>query len=123
MSGCVVTIDLFLADGRKLSAAGGERGARWGHSEPLAELRILVCYRPFEVVACGGTHGRAGDEKRVQPEGRQYGKEERIADCRQREVVEAGSIGFGFGHENLLNIRIERKVDFSGADIRDKTAE
>ncbi len=49
------------------------------NAERLAELPILVCDRPFKVGASGVTHGRAGDQKRVQSVGRQAGKEERIA--------------------------------------------
>lgn len=42
---------------------------------PNVELGILVRNRPFNVFVCGRTHGWAGDEKRVQPKGYQYGKE------------------------------------------------
>jgi hypothetical protein len=38
-------------------------------------LAILVCNRSFKVFVCGGTHGRTGDEKGVQPAGNQYGKQ------------------------------------------------
>jgi len=58
-----------------LVPARGECSAIRVHSELLTELAILVCNRPFKVFVCGGTHGRAGDENRVQAIGCQHGKE------------------------------------------------
>jgi hypothetical protein len=75
LSGRVIAINLLLADDRQLSAARGECSTPRAHSERLTELAILVCNRSFKVFVCGGTHGRTGDEKGVQPAGNQYGKQ------------------------------------------------
>ena len=75
LGGGIVAIDLSLPDNRQLPAARSERVRARAHSEPFAELVVLVRYRAHDLLVCGGTHGRTGDEKGVQPAGNQYGKQ------------------------------------------------
>ena len=75
LRGCVIAVDLPLANDRQFCAARGERSTPRAHSERLTELAILVCDGPFKAFVGGGTHGRAGEEKHVQPTSCQDGKE------------------------------------------------
>ena len=99
--GRAIAIGLVLADNRQPSAARGECSAIRAEAEPLAELAILVCKRPFKVIMCGGTHGGTADEERVQTIGCQDGKEERVRESRGREAPRTGRMGVGVVHENL----------------------
>jgi hypothetical protein len=73
-----VSIDLSLPDNRQFSAARSERLRAEAHAEHFAELVILVCNRPQELVLCGGAHGGTIDENSVQAKRGQDGNEQSI---------------------------------------------
>lgn len=78
LGGGIVAIDLSLPDNRQLPAARNERVRARAHSEPLAELAVLVRYRAHDLLMCGGTHDRTSDENGMQAKSDQDGDEQGV---------------------------------------------
>ena len=78
IGGGMVAIDLSLPDNRQLPAARSERVRARAHSEPFAELVVLVRYRAHDLLVCGGTHGRTSDESGMQAKSDQDGDEQGV---------------------------------------------
>jgi hypothetical protein len=78
IGGGIVAIDLSLPDNRQLPAAGSKPVRARAHSEPFAELVVLVRYRAHDLLVRGGTHGRTSDENGMQAKSDQDGGEQGI---------------------------------------------
>lgn len=80
LGGGIVAVDLSLPDNRQLPAACSERVGARAHSEPFAELVVLVRYSANDLLMCGGAHGRTSDENGMQAKSDQDGDEQGVGD-------------------------------------------
>ena len=87
LGGGIVAIELSLPDNRQLPAARSKRVRARAHSEPFAELAVLVRYRAHDLLVRGGTHGWTSDENGIQAKSDQDDDEQGVRERAERLVT------------------------------------